>query len=55
MLVCALVEIGEVARARELCERLLGLAGPLGLYAEEIDPATGRHVGNFPQALTTSR
>jgi len=51
-LVSALVEIGEVARARELCEKLLSLASPLELYAEEIDPATGRHLGNFPQAFT---
>ncbi len=51
-LVSALAEIGEVTRARELCERLLGYASPLGLYAEEIDPRTGRHLGNFPQAFT---
>jgi alpha,alpha-trehalase len=51
-LVSALVEIGETARARELCERLLSYASPLGLYAEELDPRTGRHWGNFPQAFT---
>jgi GH15 family glucan-1,4-alpha-glucosidase len=51
-LVSALSEIGEEDGARELCERLLGLAGPLGLYAEELDPASGRHWGNFPQAFT---
>jgi GH15 family glucan-1,4-alpha-glucosidase len=51
-LVSALAEIGELKRARELCERLLGYASPLGLYAEEIDPRTGRHLGNFPQAFT---
>ena len=51
-LVSALVEIGEVDRARELCEKLLALGSPLQLYAEEIDPATGRHLGNFPQAFT---
>jgi GH15 family glucan-1,4-alpha-glucosidase len=51
-LASALVEIDEVARARELCEKLLSLASPLELYAEEIDPATGRHLGNFPQAFT---
>jgi GH15 family glucan-1,4-alpha-glucosidase len=51
-LVSALVEIGEVKRARHLCERLLGYASPLELYAEEIDPRTGRHLGNFPQAFT---
>jgi GH15 family glucan-1,4-alpha-glucosidase len=41
-----------VDRARQLCERLLGYASPLGLYAEEVDPETGRHLGNFPQAFT---
>jgi GH15 family glucan-1,4-alpha-glucosidase len=51
-LVSALVEIGELTRARRLCERLLSLASPLNLYAEEIQPATGRHLGNFPQAFT---
>ena len=51
-LVSALVEIGEVERARALCERLLSFAGPLQLYAEEIDTATGRHLGNYPQAFT---
>jgi GH15 family glucan-1,4-alpha-glucosidase len=50
--VSALVEIGEVARGRDLCEKLLSHASPLGLYAEEIDPRTGRHLGNFPQAFT---
>jgi len=51
-LVSALVEIGEVRRAREMCERLLALASPLGLYAEHIDPGSGRHLGNFPHAFT---
>jgi GH15 family glucan-1,4-alpha-glucosidase len=51
-LVSALSEIGEVKRARELCEKLLSYASPLGLYAEEIDPRSGRHLGNFPQAFT---
>ncbi len=51
-LVSALSEIGEHARARELCERLLSFASPLQLYAEEIEPHTGRHLGNFPQAFT---
>jgi GH15 family glucan-1,4-alpha-glucosidase len=50
-LVSALVEIGEVSRAKHLCERLLSFASPLQLYAEEIEPATGRHLGNFPQAF----
>jgi GH15 family glucan-1,4-alpha-glucosidase len=51
-LVSALVEIGELARARGLCEKLLSFASPLLLYAEEIDADTGRHLGNFPQAFT---
>ena len=51
-LVAALSEIGESDAAREMCERLLPLCGPLGLYAEELDPRTGRHWGNFPQAFT---
>ncbi|MBV9088853.1 MAG: glycoside hydrolase family 15 protein [Mycobacteriaceae bacterium] len=51
-LVSALVEIGEISRARHLCERLLSFASPLDLYAEEIEPRTGRHLGNFPQAFT---
>ncbi|GAA1001719.1 hypothetical protein GCM10009551_074130 [Nocardiopsis tropica] len=51
-LVSALVEIGEVARGRALCERLLAYSSPLKLYAEEIDPKSGKHLGNFPQAFT---
>jgi alpha,alpha-trehalase len=51
-LVSALAEIGEIGRARGLCEKLLSFASPLLLYAEEIDAATGRHLGNFPQAFT---
>jgi GH15 family glucan-1,4-alpha-glucosidase len=51
-LVSALCEIGELDRARDLCERLLGHASSLGLYAEELEPRTGRHYGNFPQAFT---
>jgi alpha,alpha-trehalase len=51
-LVSALVEIGELARARALCEKLLSCSSPLALYAEQLDPVTGRHLGNFPQAFT---
>jgi GH15 family glucan-1,4-alpha-glucosidase len=51
-LVSAMVEIGEVDRARKLCEKLLSYASALGLYGEELDPDTGRHLGNFPQAFT---
>jgi GH15 family glucan-1,4-alpha-glucosidase len=51
-LVSALLEIGERKRGRQLCERLLSLGSPLELYAEELDAATGRHLGNYPQAFT---
>jgi GH15 family glucan-1,4-alpha-glucosidase len=51
-LVSALCEIGEHKRAGELCAKLLSFAGPLELYAEEIDPHTGQQLGNFPQAFT---
>jgi GH15 family glucan-1,4-alpha-glucosidase len=51
-LVSALTEIGEVDRARALCEKLLSYASPLALYAEEIDAHSGRQLGNFPQAFS---
>jgi GH15 family glucan-1,4-alpha-glucosidase len=51
-LVSALSEIGEMERAASLCERLLSLSSPLHLYAEELDPHSGRHLGNFPQGFT---
>ncbi len=51
-LVSALTAIGEHERACGLVQKLLSFAGPLGLYAEEIDPRSGRHLGNFPQAFT---
>src|SRR5262249_32995419 len=51
-LVSALASIGETQRARDLRERLLRVASPLGLFAEEFDVTTGRHLGNFPQAFS---
>ena len=51
-LVSALAIVGEPQRARDLMERLLRIASPLGLYAEEFDAHTGRHLGNFPQAFS---
>jgi GH15 family glucan-1,4-alpha-glucosidase len=51
-LVSALAIVGEVQRARDLMERLLRVASPLGLYAEEFDTSTARHLGNFPQAFS---
>ena len=51
-LVSALSIVGEAQRAHDLMERLLRIASPLGLYAEEFDAATDRHLGNFPQAFS---
>ena len=51
-LVSTLAMIGETERAHALCQKLLSFAGPLQLYAEEIDTSTGEHMGNFPQAFT---
>ena len=51
-LVSALAVIGERQRARDLMERLLRVGSPLGLFAEEFDVETGRHLGNFPQAFS---
>jgi alpha,alpha-trehalase len=51
-LVSALAIVGELQMARDLMERLLRIASPLGLYAEEFDAETGRHLGNFPQAFS---
>ena len=50
-LVSALTEIGDQKRAHDLSERLPSYASPLLLYGEEINPRTGRHLGNFPQAF----
>src|SRR6202007_1868711 len=51
-LVSRLAVVGAMQRARDLMERLLRIASPLGLYAEEYDAGTGRHLGNFPQAFS---
>jgi GH15 family glucan-1,4-alpha-glucosidase len=51
-MVSALCEIGEQDRAQKLCAKLLSFAGPLELYAEEIDTDSCQHLGNFPQAFT---
>ena len=51
-LVSALAIIGEVQRARDLMEKLVKIASPLGLYSEEFDVDTGRDLGNFPQAFS---
>jgi GH15 family glucan-1,4-alpha-glucosidase len=51
-LVSALAITGELQQANDLMEKLLRIASPLGLYAEEFDADTARHLGNFPQAFS---
>ena len=48
----ALAGIGRVDEGREHFERLLSLRNDLGLLAEEVDPVSGRHLGNTPQAFS---
>ena len=51
-LVQALAATGQLDDATSLFDDLIDRASPLGLYAEEMDPTSGRHLGNYPQALT---
>ncbi len=51
-LVSALTMVGEMRRATDLMERLLPIASPLGLYAEEFEVERARHLGNYPQAFS---
>jgi GH15 family glucan-1,4-alpha-glucosidase len=51
-LVDVLVHAGQVDEARELLGRLRAFANDVGMFAEEVDPGTGRHLGNTPQAFT---
>ncbi|HEY9132061.1 MAG TPA: glycoside hydrolase family 15 protein [Dyella sp.] len=46
------VALGELDKARALFERLIALGNDVGLFAEEYDPRSRRHLGNFPQAFT---
>ncbi|MEQ1738184.1 MAG: glycoside hydrolase family 15 protein, partial [Rhodoglobus sp.] len=48
----ALALTGELERAREVVLRILGHANPVGLFSEDVDPVSGRLLGNFPQAYT---
>jgi GH15 family glucan-1,4-alpha-glucosidase len=51
-LVQALANAGQTADAMRTFDDALALASPLGLYAEELDPHTHAHLGNYPQALS---
>jgi alpha,alpha-trehalase len=44
--------VGEMQQASDLLEKLLRIASPLGLYAEEFEVGSARHLGNFPQAFS---
>ena len=48
----ALALIGRLDQAVELFQRLMEYSNPVGLFSEDIDPATGALLGNFPQAYT---
>jgi GH15 family glucan-1,4-alpha-glucosidase len=48
----ALAMVGRIDDAVQLFDRVVAFANPLGLFSEDIDPATGRLLGNFPQAYT---
>ncbi|MEJ2184421.1 MAG: glycoside hydrolase family 15 protein [Gemmatimonadota bacterium] len=48
----ALARRGEEKLARERFDEVLSFANDVGLMAEEVDPATGDALGNFPQAFT---
>lgn len=51
-LVDVLALSGKIKQAQKLYQNLLKLAGPLGLFAEEISLKTRRQLGNFPQAFS---
>ncbi|MGQ0576987.1 MAG: glycoside hydrolase family 15 protein [Pseudonocardia sp.] len=48
----ALAAAGRVSRAREVFERAVAFVNDVGLLAEEVDPASGELLGNFPQAFS---
>jgi GH15 family glucan-1,4-alpha-glucosidase len=51
-LIDAKILIGDIDGAKQLFAAYIDLAGPTGLLAEEVDPSTGRALGNHPQAYS---
>ena len=51
-MVSALSIVGRLQDASDLLEKLVRIASPLGLYAEEFEVGRARHLGNFPQAFS---
>ncbi|MBI4129411.1 glycoside hydrolase family 15 protein, partial [Candidatus Peregrinibacteria bacterium] len=51
-MIAALAKIGRKDEARALLQKIHGAMAPSGLLPEEIDPATGMYLGNFPQAFS---
>jgi GH15 family glucan-1,4-alpha-glucosidase len=51
-LVEALARLGRKEEAAQVFEDLCARSNDVGLFAEQIDPRTGEHLGNFPQALS---
>lgn len=43
---------GDLAKARELFDQIVSYGNDVGLFAEELDPASGQMLGNFPQGFT---
>ncbi len=48
----ALAKAGQPARARAVFERAVAFVNDVGLLSEEVDPASGELLGNFPQAFS---
>jgi GH15 family glucan-1,4-alpha-glucosidase len=48
----AIAAIGRMAEARQIFESVLACRNHVGLLSEDLDPATGRLWGNFPQTYS---